>query len=118
MGTMFAGAGARALRVALAFALAALHAPAHAQSGSSPVAPPPAGEEQISPFGDGKRVALLIGQSDYANAPLPGAAADVAMLAGQLNAAGFDVESAGILLWPAHPALRAHRFPAFSEGLR
>jgi uncharacterized caspase-like protein len=89
----------RALRVTLAISLAAVHVhgPALAQSGMAPSAPAEAAAEQISPFGDGKRVALLIGQSDYANAPLPSATADVAMLAGQLNAAGFDVDSAGDL---------------------
>lgn len=50
-----------------------------------------------SDLAQGKRVALLIGQSDYRGAPLPSAAADVALIAGQLSAAGFDVESAGDL---------------------
>jgi hypothetical protein len=85
---------ARGLRVALAASLSALHAPAQAQMAPAPVAS--AGEAGVA-FGDGKRLALLIGQSDYSSAPLPSAAGDVAMLASQFGAAGFDVESAGDL---------------------
>jgi hypothetical protein len=48
-------------------------------------------------FGEGGRVALLIGQSDYRGAPLPSASADVSMIARQLTDAGFDVDSKGDL---------------------
>ena len=61
----------------------------------SPAAPP--GGMEAGMFAEGKRVALLIGQSDYRGAPLPSATADVAMMASQLSAAGFDVDSAGDL---------------------
>ena len=70
---------------------------AHAQA---PSAPQPASQEVGEPagvFGDGKRVALVIGQSNYNEAPLPSATVDVAMMAQQLTAAGFHVISGGDL---------------------
>ena len=70
---------------------------AHAQA---PSAPQPASQESVDPagvFGDGKRVALVIGQSNYNEAPLPSATVDVTMMAQQLTAAGFQVISGGDL---------------------
>ena len=70
---------------------------AHAQTPVAPQSGSPEPANAAGVFGDSKRVALLIGQSDYRGAPLPSATADVAMMASQLTAAGFDVDSAGDL---------------------
>ena len=45
----------------------------------------------------GKRIALLIGQSDYSSAPMRSAWNDVSMLSSQFTAAGFETETAGDL---------------------
>ena len=70
---------------------------AHAQAPSAPQPGSPEAGEPAGIFGDGKRVALVIGQSNYNEAPLPSATVDVAMMAQQLTAAGFHVISGGDL---------------------
>jgi len=70
---------------------------AHAQAPSAPQPGSPEAGGPVGVFGDGKRVALVIGQSNYNEAPLPSATVDVAMMAQQLTAAGFQVISGGDL---------------------
>ncbi len=69
----------------------------------------PARAEQLE-----KRVALVIGESDYAAAPLATAAADASLIAQTLQAAGFDVTGARNL---DEDSLR-HAFRDFLEKLR